>query len=178
MAQGSRGRMRRPTFRETVERNHRSLDFMAAMAGKPPLEKSIVFAPKRAYAKRSSGSEGNGPLEKDVLAAVGDYLAAHPNVLLAVRQNSGAMHYESQGRTVPVWFYKLVRRGDKDVTLTDFWGFLRDGRPFAIEAKRPSWRGVSDERERKQEAFIHLVEAIGGVGGFVRSVEEAQGILQ
>lgn len=175
MGQGfRRARARRPqSFREKIESSHRGLDVWAAMAGKPPMEKLYALPPKRAYKKRSVESE---TLEKDVLAAVSELLASHLGVLLAVRQNSGAMQYEANGRTAPVWFYRLVKR--KDVTITDFWGFLRDGRPFAIEAKRPSWRGVSDDRERKQEAFIHLVEAIGGVGGFARSVDEARAIIE
>lgn len=120
--------------------------------------------------------EDHEDLERHVLNAVGEYLSAHPQVLLAVRQNSGSMPYDRNGRAVPVWFYKLLRSPD-DVTITDYWGFLRDGRPYAIEAKRPSWKWAGSEREIKQRAFIQMIEAIGGVGGFVRGLDEARVLI-
>lgn len=116
-------------------------------------------------------------LEKHVISAVGELLSLHPKVLLAVRQNTGSLPYDREGKPVPIWFYKLLRTPE-EMTVTDFWGLLRDGRPLALEAKRPSWKWSGDDRELKQRAFIQMVEAIGGVGGFVRSAEEAQAILQ
>lgn len=116
-------------------------------------------------------------LEKHVLSAVGDLLVAHPKVLLAVRQNTGGTQYEgSDGRAHSMWFYRLIRTPD-EMTITDYWGFLRDGRPMAIECKKPSWKWSGDEREKKQRAFIHMIESIGGVGGFVRGVDETMSIL-
>jgi hypothetical protein len=165
------GRMRRKVSdREHKRKVNAALEFLGV-----PIRNEIK--PKRERASNGNGAS-TGALEKDVLHAVGQFLAAHPRVLLAVRQNSGAAHYESNGKAVPIWFYKLVKNaGEHDITLTDYWGFLRDGRPFAIECKRESWRSVSGEREKKQQAFIHLVEAIGGRGGFVRNVNDAEVIL-
>lgn len=152
-------------LRDKLAANNVADRYYAAMAGVEPQGQSPI-PPKRERAKPDPANT-EGP----VLAAVGDLLAAHPLVLLAVRQNSGAMAYEKEGRSIPVWFYKLVR--NREITLTDYWGFLRDGRPFAIECKRPGWKRPSDDRERKQEAFIHMIESIGGVGAFVRNADEA-----
>lgn len=157
----------RPSLRDTLATNNATDRFYASMAGVAPKGQAAI-APKRERAAPDPADT-----EAPVLAAVGEFLAAHPQVLLAVRQNSGAAVYDSGGRSIPIWFYKLVRKPE-DITFTDYWGFLRDGRPFAIECKRPSWKKVSTPREEKQRAFIQLIEAIGGVAGFVRSVDEAQ----
>lgn len=123
--------------------------------------------------RKLQGSDLEGP----VVAAVSALLATHPRVLLAVRQNSGSLPYDSNGRAVPVHFYKLLRVPE-ELTIVDHWGFLRDGKPYAFECKRPSWRGLSptDKREQKQAAFLRLIECIGGVSRFVtdvRQVDEA-----
>lgn len=119
-------------------------------------------------------------LERYTIALVAELLATFPDVLFAVRANSGSMAYESQGRAIPVFFYKLVRV-PCEMTITDFWGLLRSGVPFAIECKRPLWRpaqsGPDADRERRQRAFIEMIEAIGGRGGFARSVDDAYQIL-
>lgn len=135
-----------------------------------PLQNEV--APKRER-RAPNPEDSEGP----VLRAVGELLAVHPQVLLAVRQNSGAMPYERDGKQIPVWFYKILREPE-NITLSDYWGFLVDARPFALECKRPSWRGPSSEREVKQLAFIQMFKRLGGIGGFVRSVAEAQRILE
>lgn len=114
-------------------------------------------------------------LEKHVLAPVGEHLAVHPKVLFAVRQNSGALSYERDGKPVPVWFSKIVT--SQPVRISDYWGFLRDCRPFAIECKRPSWQKPSDKREYEQAAFLMLIRNLGGVSGFATSVDQANEIL-
>ena len=122
-------------------------------------------------------------LEKHVLRAVGELLAAHPRVLLAVRQNSGGASYEhSSGAYKPIFFYQILRPRS-DLTVTDYWGIAEIGypvkraAPFAIECKRPSWNGVRSEREIRQQAFIDLIKEAGGVGGFVRNADEAHKLL-
>jgi hypothetical protein len=165
----------RRSLREHLKDSHAGQSFYAAMAGKPPPvpARLLEMGPKRTRAP-SDPADSEGP----VLAAVGELLAVHPLVALAVRQNSGALGYESKGRFVPVWFYKLCRRpGAGEITLTDYWGFLKDGRPFALECKRPSWRAPREPRELNQQAFIHLIESFGGIGGFVRSSDEAKALL-
>ena len=115
--------------------------------------------------------------EKHVQREVGELLAKHPSVLLAVRQNSGGMRYEDTQRQEHVmWFYKFWRCPEK-MTIVDYWGFFRDGKPYAIECKRRDWKWSDDPREIKQRAFLQMIEAIGGRSGFARGVEEAQAIL-
>lgn len=126
----------------------------------------------RAYRPRAA----NDDLEKHVLTAVGELLAAHPKVLFAVRQNGGALTYSKDGRQVPVWFYKIVTR--QPVRISDYWGILRDGRLFAIECKRPSWRMGTEKRELEQAAFLMLVRNCGGVAGFVTDARRADEILK
>ncbi len=115
-------------------------------------------------------------LEKHVIRAVSELLAVHPKVLFAVRQNSGGASYEAKsGRYAPIFFYHILT--SQPVTITDFWGLLRDGRPFALEAKRPSWKEPREPREFKQAAFLMLIRNCGGVGQFVRSADEANAAL-
>ena len=116
-------------------------------------------------------------LEKHVIRAVSELLSVHPKVLFAVRQNSGGASYEqASGKYAPIFFYKILT--SQPITITDFWGILRDGRPFALEAKRPSWNRVHGEREMRQSLFISLIINAGGVGGFVRSADEANALLE
>lgn len=180
---------RRAFKRRTVNQTaHRNVAMIEALAGREipelrrGLDENFPLRKRRAQAldidavhRKQAYPDDN---EASVIRAVSDLLAAHPSVLLAVRQNSGAMPYDRDGRPVPVFFYKLLRTPE-DMTIVDFWGFLRDGKPFAIECKRPSWKGpsASNDREMKQSAFIRMIECIGGKGGFARSVEEAQAIL-
>lgn len=163
----------RKSLRDRKIAVNKGLDHWSILCtGKPaPEHLKNEIAPKRERAAPDPNDT-----EAPVLAAVGELLAAHPQVLLAVRQNSGGAVYEKDGREIPVWFYKLVRK-PQDITFTDYWGFMRDGRPFAIECKRPSFREPRTPREKRQQAFIQMVEAIGGFGAFVRSADEAQKCL-
>lgn len=166
---------RRPTRRlsvnDTLRRNKAALDFMADATGKPRLD--ITIAPKRQYNRGSNPDD----LESGVVNAVSELLSYHPLVLFAVRQNSGAAHVQDvKGRYYPIWFYKFVRRRAA-MRITDFWGLLVNGRPFALEAKRRGWNGPHDLRDHEQLAFIECVKAAGGIGAFVRSSQEAEEAL-
>lgn len=115
-------------------------------------------------------------LEKHVVRAVSELLAVHPKVLFAVRQNSGGASYEhSSGAYKPIHFYQILT--SQPVTIVDFWGFMKDGRPLALEAKRPSWKEPKEDREFRQAMFLMLIRNIGGIGAFVRSSEEANEAL-
>lgn len=46
------------------------------------------------------------------------------------------------------------------------------GRFFAVECKKPGWRGPTDDRERAQAAFLTNVRALGGIALFAQSVED------
>lgn len=151
--------------------NKRALDFMADAADKPRLD--ILIAPKRTYRRNTD----EGELEKGVLNAVSELLAVHPAVAFAVRQNSGAANVtDAQGRSYPIWFYRVIRKRAK-MRIVDFWGFLANGRVFALEAKRRNWSGPSDLREYEQQEFLQFIRSIGGIGAFVRSSQEAQAAL-
>lgn len=137
-----------------------------------------TFKPRAERTTKPPEDGGEAP----VIKAVSELLAMHPGVLLAVRQNSGSLPYKNRkGDFVPVWFYKLLE--PKDVTLTDFWGLVEGdlGRPrmYALEAKRPDWNPAHKftDREMRQQRFIVLVREAGGVGGFVRNVDEAKAVL-
>ena len=164
---------RKPVARLTPNQaRRRNVAFVEALAGRaiPELREGVPVAPK---------PRARGPVEETeapVLKAVGELLAAHPQVLFAVRQNSGALPYQNAaGKVVPVWFFKIVTK--QSVRITDYWGFLRSGKPFALECKRPSWQRPHSERELEQAAFLMLMRNLGGVGAFVRSADEAMAAL-
>jgi len=116
--------------------------------------------------------------EGPVLSACIDLLHAHPKVLFAVRQNSGAASYEhSSGRYAPLWFYKWVKVPEP-VTLPDLWGMLVSGRMFFFEVKRPDWKRPSDDRERRQEAFLTTVHSRGALSQFITDTEQILKLLE
>ena len=160
-------------MRERMEANNAEQRKLAIAFGKPvPPEFLNDIKPVRAYTKREDDDQ-----ESLVIQAVSDLLKAHPDVCFAVRQNTGAV----QSGDARYWFYRILRAPvvNYDITLTDFWGFRRDGRPFALECKRPSWKGNSlTERESKQYEFIMLCREMHGMGGFCRSAAEAEAILR
>jgi hypothetical protein len=148
------------------------LRFLAAGSENPRAPELLAMQQKvRAYKPR----EDHDDLEKHTLAAVGELLAVHPKVLFAVRQNSGALQYERDGKMVPVWLCRIVT--SQQVRISDYWGFLRDGRPLALECKRPSWKEPTDQREFEQAAFLMLIRNLGGTGEFVRNADEANAAL-
>src|SRR5262245_27532737 len=115
------------------------------------------------------------PVEAEVITAVSQILSIHPKVLLAVRQNGGAFTYDTKdGRTAPVWFYRIIRPSWRKHTITDFWGILTSGKPFAFECKRPDWKrpAVLKDREARQEAFMVMIRNAGGTAGFVTDPEQ------
>lgn len=172
--------MRREHLGVTVRRNRAT---MLSLISDPvqreryladnPEDKLPALPKKRAPREQQPSADLEGP----VLAAVGELLAAHPAVLLAVRQNSGAMPYQhSSGRSVPVWFYKIVRKPEK-VRIVDYWGFLISGKPFAFECKKPSWKEPSGDRELEQSAYIDLIKLAGGIGAFITDAEQVNALL-
>lgn len=140
------------------------------MSGKPTLDLG-------AKPKRERGPVNEADSEGPVLKAVGQLLSAHPRVAIAIRINNG-MAYSQIG--APVWFNKLIKGAG---VLTDYVLILQSGKPGVIECKRPDWSGVSRGtgktaiREQAQKALINQVIALGGVGGFVRSADEALRII-
>lgn len=174
----------RPRLRDTVAANLRSLRLLGATDADIAEHKEAVepYLPKQRGPRQPSDPADT---EAPVIAAVSELLASHPRVLFACRQNSGAFTYETKaGRTAPVYFFKLLKHSKDEMTLTDFWGLVEWGTPvkrivpFALEAKRPSWKEPREPREFRQAAFIAMIRNCGGVGGFVRSVDDAAEILR
>lgn len=173
---GARKMRFKPSLKQTVAEHEKAIRWMCNMAGKPvPAE----FAEKPAApAKPKAASKPTTPTDKNDLEAavqreVFSVLAKHPAVLFAVRQNSGM----AMSGDAPVFFYRWARRNGLDMTLTDFWGLLTDGRMFCMECKRRDWKRVSGAREIQQQEFINVVRSAGGVGGFVTCAEDAIAIL-
>ena len=173
---GSRKMRFKPSHKQTVAEHEKAIRWMCQMGGKPIppefAEKSAAPAATAKPRKPPTPTDKND-LEAAVQREVFSVLAKHPAVLFAIRQNSGmAMSGDS-----PVFFYRWARRNGLDMTLTDFWGVLRDGRMFALECKRRDWKRVSGAREIQQQAFIDVVKSAGGVGGFVTCAEDVLSLL-
>lgn len=169
-------RRKKPTLNETIRGNEKALKWMCLMAGKPipeGFDTPEVVKKARAVVNPSDPNE----LESSVMYEVAGILAKHPNVLFAIRQNSGSMEVESNGKKMPIWFYRWARSREH-MTLPDYWGLLTDGRMFAIECKRRNWTKPTGEREGKQLAFILTVKYAGGVGGFVTCGEQVLELLK
>lgn len=168
------------SYRDQRERINQALrdqerlygDLRAAKGIPAPIIEELP--PKRIIKNRSPSSELEDPVKK----AISHLLAVHPAVLCAVRQNGGAaMMPGKSGKEFPLYFYRVIRE-PSDITIVDFTGFLKDGRPFAIEAKRPGWHYTSQKRERQQQNYITMITDFAhGVGGFATSVNEAVSIL-
>jgi hypothetical protein len=171
---------RRPTFKpslaQTKRQTQQALDYYRALSTREDAPHIDVGAKPKRAAPSKPGSSGE-PVEADVLRAVTQLLARHPLVSVAIRINSG-MAYNVSGQ--PVSFHRLVRgRG----VVVDFVGWLTDGRPFAIECKRPGWvpgkaAGDTKLREQAQQWFLLGCEACGGRAGFATSVDEAKRIVE
>jgi hypothetical protein len=137
--------------------------------------------PKRERVVRPVDGRRADDLEADVIKGVGELLSVHPRVLFAVRQNTGAMPYTNNaGRVIPVWFYKKIKAPGQ-LTIVDYWGFLAGFPcvPFAFECKRPSWTAgkTLDERELRQQVFLHMIKSLGGVSGFVTNSQQVADLL-
>ena len=185
----------KPKLRDTMLANARALEFWAGAA---PPEKAkaaeefvasalaaIPPAPKRRATgvdiDSIHGTKRAAPrqLEAPVVKAIGELLAVHHRVLFAVRQNTGQASFEAaSGRYQPIQFYRKLTHG-KEVTITDFWGILKDGRMLAVEAKRPGWSmpGSPTDTEMAQANFLALVRNVGGIGIFATSADEVAAAL-
>ena len=95
-------------------------------------------------------------MESDVQTACLEYLRLRR--IFHWRQNSGAFKTQSGG-----WFKCCSIKGVADIL-----GILPDGRFLAVECKREKGGVVSPE----QKEFLLNINANGGVGMVVRSVDE------
>ena len=164
-------KMRQPkTLRDILLENQKAERDMAAMCGKP-LRADMAKIPDKRKQNKVTPEED---LEAGVISEVGQMLAIHPDVLFAVRQNSGASLNENGAY---VWFYRFVTVREK-MRMSDYWGMLKSGRMFALECKRRNWKAPSGQREWEQENFINKVKSHKGRAGFVRGAEEAMAVLE
>ena len=148
-----------PAVHERVKRSileHRAWAQTAAQAPRP-----------RAPRLPRADAIHKEPLERDIQSAIMEALQLHPRVIKVVRTNSGGSMYRGKdGRDHLVLF--------TSEPVVDLHIMLRNpGRLGWLEVKRPSWKRPTDEREERQARFLACVREAGGIGCFVRSVEEA-----
>ena len=163
------------TLREKIERNERALRFMSATGELAPSVqagfdefKERHPEPKKRATRLPRLDAPTEPLERDIQSAIIEALELHPRVIKVVRCNSGGSMYRGKdGREHLVLF--------TSEPVVDLHIMLRNpGRLGWLEVKRPSFKGVPrDLREEKQARFLAAVREAGGIGCFVRSVEEA-----
>ncbi len=113
------------------------------------------------------------PLEKDVQAAVRDWLTAWG--AFVIRVNSAAFTGEYKGK-------KRFFKANDQPGCSDLLCVLPDGRFAAFECKRvgekPGMRTSWTPHLIKQESFLAAVRQRGGVAGFVTSVEDVKELLR
>jgi hypothetical protein len=109
---------------------------------------------------RSDGKPAH-PLEREVLADIMQALRNDPRVGFVWRQTSGTF------RDGERW----IQAGPKG--MPDVIGFLRGGRAFFIEVKRPGERPDDRQRERL-EHFARM----GAISGWATCKEQALALLQ
>lgn len=101
------------------------------------------------------------PAERDVLAAILEYLPYAKQVAWFARMNSGQYEVEYKGDT------RLVRFGFKGCS--DIIGQLKDGRFLAIEVKKPG-----GEPTEPQVEFLSKVQRHRGVAFVAHSLDDVQ----
>jgi len=111
------------------------------------------------------------PLETERLAGIASYLALEKRVRFFVRVNGGGRILKGGGF---FWFYRLFFDGkeQKGKGLPDLIGMLRDGRFFAIEAKRPG-----EKKTPEQAEFLEMVRMTGGISGVAENWMQARKII-
>ena len=157
-------------LREKVERNERALRFLSATGTLAPSVQAGFdeFRERHPESKRRiarADAIHKEPLERDIQKAIIQALRLHPRVLKVTRFNSGgSMHRDRYGNEQLVLF--------SSEPVPDLFVLLKGG--FAwLEVKRPSFKATRDEREERQARFLACVREAGGIGCFVRSVDEA-----
>ena len=157
------------TFRQQIASNEAALKAMSP-DGKLSERMQASFdavrpPPPRKRAPRLDAP--HKPLERDVQRAIIESLRLHLRVLKVVRFNSGgSMHRGANGKDYLVMF--------SSEPVPDLFVLLKaPPRICWMEVKRPGWSHPTDLREERQAAFLAAVREAGGIGQFVRSVDEA-----
>ena len=113
----------------------------------------------------------DNPLETDRLEGIQNYLKRHPKVHLFIRINGGGGKLGNRW----MWFYRLFQREKETQNgkgVTDIIGMLKDGRFFAIEAKRHG-----EKPTEEQAGFIAMVRAAGGIAGVAETWIDVEKLL-
>jgi hypothetical protein len=156
-----------PTFRQKIAANEAALRALSPDGTLPePMQRALEAVKPPPPRKRLPKLDApHKPLERDIQRAIIEALRLHPRVLKVVRFNSGgSMHRGANGKDYLVMF--------SSEPVPDLFVLLRGG--FAwLEVKRPGWSRPTDLREERQAAFLAAVREAGGIGQFVRSVDEA-----
>lgn len=113
----------------------------------------------------------DNPLETDRLEGIQNYLKRHPRVKFFIRINGGGGQVGKRW----MWFYRLFGKGAETQNgkgVTDIIGMTKDGRFFAIEAKRPG-----EKPTEEQAWFMAMVIAAGGIAGVAETWIDAEQLL-
>ena len=166
----SRRRLNFPiTFRQRIAANEAAARAMSPDGNLPPQMQrafdAVRPAPVRKRAPRDPARQTE-PLEADIQKAIIEALELRPEVVKVVRFNAGAAYFYK-----PDGSRSLVHFSSEPVV--DICVMLRGGRYAWLEVKRPSFKAPRDLREERQAAFLAAVREAGGIGCFVRSVDEA-----
>ena len=175
-----------PSFREKLAANEAAVKAMSP-TGELPERMQAQFDALRPKPRRSRlpvmHSPDKPPLERDIQAAIIEALRLQPHVIKVIRFNAGGAYYRNaQGKDALVLFSSepvvdlyVLMRGKRESERFDLY---TPGRTAWLEVKRPDWSKPRDLREERQAAFLQCVREAGGIGAFVRSVEEAIAAMQ
>ncbi|MDZ4250400.1 MAG: hypothetical protein U0990_09955, partial [Candidatus Nanopelagicales bacterium] len=159
------------TFRQQIANNEAALRALSPDGTLPePLQKALDKVKPPPLRKRAPRLDApHKPFERDVQRAIIEALRLHPRVIKVTRFNSGgSMHRGANGKDYLVMF--------SSEPVPDLFVLLRGG--FAwLEVKRPGWQRPTDLREERQAAFLAAVREAGGIGCFVRSIDEAIAVI-
>ena len=156
-----------PTFRQKIANNEAALRALSSDGTLPePLQNALDKVKPPPARKRAPPKPTGEPLEADIQKAIIQALELHPEVVKVVRFNAGAAYFYK-----PDGSRSLIHFSSEPVV--DLYVVMRGGRYAWLEVKRPSFKAPRDLREERQAAFLAAVREAGGIGQFVRSIEEA-----
>ena len=167
----------KPSLREQVSTNRRWLDMMADSVGHERMpvtqtEQALAARPARTRAVATAD-----PREKDIQAAIFDYLRADSRVAIATRYNSGKMPWQkAPGERIHyISFYRMFLRAIgrvRDTGHADIGGMLVGGRAYYFEVKTQTGKLTEEQAD-----FLECVRNGGGISAVVRSIEDVQRAL-
>ena len=156
-----------PAFRQKIANNEAAMRALSPDGTLPePLQRALAAVKPPPLRKRAPPQPTGEPLEADIQKAIIQALELRPEVVKVVRFNAGAAYFYK-----PDGSRSLIHFSSEPVV--DLYVLLHGGRYAWLEVKRPSFKVPRDLREERQAAFLTAVREAGGIGQFVRSVDEA-----